>query len=370
MSRPNKNGNHIFLPITRSNLTSTAPVSRADATITGIASQVCFNCHGPNDTVILDLVRQQKNLYKEAREAFEYVTSLRGYYFNDGVFQQRDGTNYRVGLASLTNGSAIVTGVVSTIANSLVTGGVVTSVTTSFTAAGVAVGADQLLVDGTATPIIIQSVDSPSQITLAAPYGGPTAANARFSILKNESVLFTQGSPTVVGTNTNWTTTGVVSGSSGDYIRNDNDGTWYRIAAVNNDTTLTMSAAYAGTNGTGPYTIINGSANAFWLTPTGGTPDTDISGKTTGKNNMGALFNLYLFEADPAGYVHNRYYMKRLLYDAIDWLDDNQMNFSTGTTIDAICTAAVPAPPVWCTGAMEYVLPNGVIPGGISAERP
>jgi hypothetical protein len=81
---------------------------------------------------------------------------------------------------------------------------------------------------------------------------------------------------------------------------------------------------------------------------------------------MGAAFNFNLFEHDPGAYVHNRYYVKRLIYDSLDWLDDNLMNYSVGATLTAECGAG-PAP-VWCAGAMEYLLPNGVL--GIAAERP
>ena len=94
--------------------------------------------------------------------------------------------------------------------------------------------------------------------------------------------------------------------------------------------------------------------------------DTDVTGNTTGKNTMGAAFNIYLLEGDPAGYAHNQYYMKRLMYDTIDWLDDNSMNYSAGTTINTLCSGATA--PAWCSGAMTYIF-NGVY-NGVQAERP
>jgi hypothetical protein len=89
---------------------------------------------------------------------------------------------------------------------------------------------------------------------------------------------------------------------------------------------------------------------------------------------MGAAFNFNLFEHDPGAYAHNRYFVKRLIYDSIDWLDDNQLNFSVGTTLNCICTPGLCptspiAPPAYCDKAKTYLLPNGVI-NGVAAERP
>jgi hypothetical protein len=74
MSRPNKNGNHLFLPVSRSTTTY--------GDVTGIASEVCFNCHGPSSTVILDLVREQKAQYTGALEALndQLATKLNVYF--------------------------------------------------------------------------------------------------------------------------------------------------------------------------------------------------------------------------------------------------------------------------------------------------
>lgn len=46
----------------------------------------------------------------------------------------------------------------------------------------------------------------------------------------------------------------------------------------------------------------------------------------------GAAFNINLLSRDPAAYVHARTYARRLLYDSIDFLDDNVMNLSAGAT--------------------------------------
>jgi hypothetical protein len=74
MSRPNKNGNHLFLPISRSTTTI--------GEVTGIASEVCFTCHGPSTTLILDLVKEQKLMFTEAMEALKEQLELKlNYYF-------------------------------------------------------------------------------------------------------------------------------------------------------------------------------------------------------------------------------------------------------------------------------------------------
>ena len=94
--------------------------------------------------------------------------------------------------------------------------------------------------------------------------------------------------------------------------------------------------------------------------------DTDTTGNTTGRYNMGAAFNLNLLEHDPGGYVHNRIYAKRLLYDAIDWADDNLLNYSVGATLNTVVIDGTA--PIWKAGAIKYLLPNGIL--GIAAERP
>lgn len=52
-----------------------------------------------------------------------------------------------------------------------------------------------------------------------------------------------------------------------------------------------------------------------------------------GTRNMGASMN-YDFKNDPGAFVHNDLYLKRILYDTIDWLDDCVMNNSTADALD------------------------------------
>jgi hypothetical protein len=278
MSRPNKNGNHLFLPVSRT----------ASGAITGIASEVCFKCHGPNDVLMLDLVQTQKTLYKEAIEALKDALDMRGYYFSDF------------------------------------------------------------------SPYIY-------------------SLRARTSPTTTATVAVTSGSAIVTLNSGTWSTVAgaIYPATAKDRFRVNDDGQFYTVkVGGNNVATITLQAPYTGpTNTNAEYTII-GSSVTNWLTTT--TPfyptetvDTDNMGYTTGKNNMGAAFNFNLLEHDPGSYVHNRYYVKRLIYDSLDWLDDNLMNYSVGATLSAEC--AGPAP-VWCAGAMEYLLPNGIL--GIAAERP
>ncbi len=46
----------------------------------------------------------------------------------------------------------------------------------------------------------------------------------------------------------------------------------------------------------------------------------------TGKNNMGAAFNYILILQEQGAYVHNSIYAKRLVFDAVDWLDDGSLS--------------------------------------------
>jgi hypothetical protein len=100
------------------------------------------------------------------------------------------------------------------------------------------------------------------------------------------------------------------------------------------------------------------------------TGDTDATGNNTGKNNLGAAFNLSLLHHDPGGYIHNSRYVKRIIYDSIDWLDNHQMDYSVGATLDA---SALVDPGK--TEAMNYLLSQvsydsggAIIPS--PAERP
>ncbi len=66
-------------------------------------------------------------------------------------------------------------------------------------------------------------------------------------------------------------------------------------------------------------------------TPTSSDPVIDWyrNGSTTeqdARNNMGAAFNLVLLHHEPGAYAHNSRYTKKLVFDSIDWLDDNNID--------------------------------------------
>ncbi len=221
MSRPNKNGNHLFLPVSRSTTTY--------GEVTGIASEVCLNCHGPSNTLILDLVREQKAQFAGALEALkdQIESNLKIYFFPYSPYW----------------------------------------------------------------------------------YTTPTYADPKTACTDNVPVK-------------NWLTGGTQAAPSGTY-----------------DPVTGGGCTYTGNNDGAPG---------------------------TGKNNMGAAFNFNLLEHDPGAYVHNRMYVKRLIYDSIDWADDGIMNYSVGTTLTELCAGG--SPPAYCAESITYLLPNGVL--GIEAERP
>jgi hypothetical protein len=170
-------------------------------------------------------------------------------------------------------------------------------------------------------------------------------------------VSVTTGSTVVIGNLTTFQTSSVTA--SADRLRTA-DGEQYEIQSVDGEMQLTLKTPYRGpTVADAPYTIMmTGSANAVrdW--------DVTDQGEAYGKNFMGAAFNFNLIEHDPGAYVHNRTYAKRLIYDSIDWLDDASLNNSVGATLNGLDGTIF----AWKADAMAYLLPNGVL--GIPAERP
>jgi hypothetical protein len=54
---------------------------------------------------------------------------------------------------------------------------------------------------------------------------------------------------------------------------------------------------------------------------------------------MGAVFNLALFNNEPAAYAHARTYTRRLVYDTLDFLDDGVVNLSVSANAQAASQA-------------------------------
>ncbi|MBE0558922.1 MAG: C-type polyheme cytochrome OmcB, partial [Proteobacteria bacterium] len=75
-----------------------------------------------------------------------------------------------------------------------------------------------------------------------------------------------------------------------------------------------------------------GSSNAF-------TNWAGVYGLDMWKDVMGAAFNINLLLHDPGGYSHNRYYVKRLLWDSMDFMTDGTLgNIDMAATIDGLAS--------------------------------
>jgi len=316
-----------------------------------------------------------------------------------------DRVRYNAGTISVTANSAVITGT-----------------STAWTGAGIDTAADTFM--GPDSRVYrIASVDNNTQITLTSPYRGGTTSGAVYVVAKDgkritgiasercfnchagatsalvdqlneERTMFVEalealkffldkkgicfieaypyfhklrddtgtvsvtfGSTVVTGISTLFSTNSV--SATTDRLRAA-DGTAYEIQSVDSDTQITLKTPYLGASVSGSdyAIIISGSTNAVkdW--------DPANGGVITGKNTMGAAFNFNLLEHDPGAYVHNRMYVKRLIYDSIDWADDGVLNYSVGAMLKALNPATHP----YKAEAMTYLLPNGVI--GIEAERP
>lgn len=90
----------------------------------------------------------------------------------------------------------------------------------------------------------------------------------------------------------------------------------------------------------------NGTTFVDYIIPSSGNPlninATDAI--TAGAYTMGASFNYTLLNNDPGAFAHNPTYVKRLIYDSIDWLDNGQMDESVvnylTTTLDSLAASS------------------------------
>jgi hypothetical protein len=384
MSRPGNVGNHLFLPVTRS--TSTFTPGRIDS----VSSQVCIQCHTASGAGGLEeLINERKEEYHESIEAVLYALDKRGIYFRAAspyFFALRSKSTSSIKV-NVVNGSPTVTGVV-----------------TSWTATNVmgietSLAPDHFKVNGDGTYYRIAAVVDATTLILENAYEGSDANNADYTIIQTSTSSLRSGSSVttaaanVVNGSSTVTITGPLyssgsvticpttcSSSSPDWFKVASDADlpiYYRITAVSdngiNTSTITLERPYAGaSNAAANFSVLKSGTSGLrdWRTKAGSgivpaiASDTDTSGRTTARYNMGAAFNFNLLEHDPGAYVHNRTYTKRLFYDSLDWADDNLMNFSVGATLNSINGTVY----LWKTGAMKYLLPNGVI--GIAAERP
>lgn len=84
------------------------------------------------------------------------------------------------------------------------------------------------------------------------------------------------------------------------------------------------------------------------------------------KDTMGAAFNYNLLAHDPGGVAHNRYYTRRLIYDAIDYIDNGVLDYSVFATLNAI-----PDGTDYKANAITYIINRGTADAnvGTAAER-
>lgn len=61
-----------------------------------------------------------------------------------------------------------------------------------------------------------------------------------------------------------------------------------------------------------------------------------VNGLVEWKNVMGVAFNYNLIAHDPGAVVHNRYYVRRLIYDSLDYLDDFTANYSVFAALNSL----------------------------------
>lgn len=84
-----------------------------------------------------------------------------------------------------------------------------------------------------------------------------------------------------------------------------------------------------------PYYFVDNNGNGV-LESTETTPFTNWAGVyeyNKWKDTIGAAFNANLLIHDPGGFAHNRYYVKALIWDSIDFIDDGLLNDSVPMTI-------------------------------------
>lgn len=92
-------------------------------------------------------------------------------------------------------------------------------------------------------------------------------------------------------------------------------------------------------------------------------------GKKNGANNMGAAFNADLLKNDGGAFAHNDTYVKRLIYDSIDWLNNGVMDNDTETAINSLVSAGK-IPSTTVSAAIQYLQGTSANPSGRGGSRP
>lgn len=92
-------------------------------------------------------------------------------------------------------------------------------------------------------------------------------------------------------------------------------------------------------------------------------------GTGTGPNTMGAYFNYDMLNNDSGAYAHNDIYVKRLIYDSIDWLNDGAMDNDTEAAINSLVTAGKITADTG-TAAIRYIQGTSTNSSGQGGTRP
>lgn len=107
---------------------------------------------------------------------------------------------------------------------------------------------------------------------------------------------------------------------------------WVNMKGLGSNTNWLRSSSYTGgrNNGAdGTALAAAGFSQAACVPPADRSLDTYL-----GMRNMGASMNQNYLNNEPAAYVHNDLYTKRLIYDSIDWLDNCVMDNSVESAIN------------------------------------
>jgi hypothetical protein len=329
MSRPNKNGNHLFLPVSRHN-----PVRYADGTVSVTAGSTVVT---GASTTWLSTVNAASDRFL-GPDAREYVISSVD-------------SDTQITLTSAFRGSTASGAAYGIMTDGERIAGIASEVCFNCHAGTSSMLMDMLNQDRT---LYEESIDA---VIHALDKRGISfkPSNPYFFTKRSTTgtVAVTNGSTIVTGTGTLFSSASISTRSDKFRVY---DGGLYDIQTVNSDTQITLKAPYLGATASGlSYAIVTSTSQKNW--------DPDGLGDSSARNTLGAAFNLNLIEHDPGAYVHNRTYIRRLLYDALDWIDDYDLNYSVGKTLNALGDEPYKA------GAIEYLLPNGTMTG-VSAERP